>query len=55
MKKRTKTPKPDSLEIQEWDLSHHFGIFPNDISLTQNIGCAGGKKKKESSPKPTKD
>jgi plastocyanin domain-containing protein len=55
MKKKPESLKPESLEIQEWDLSHSFGILPNDISLTQNIGCVGGKKKKESSPKPNKD
>jgi len=55
MKKERKTPKPESTEIQEWDLSQPFGIFPDDISLTQNIGCVGGKKKKEPSVKPNKD
>jgi hypothetical protein len=55
MKKESKTPKPESTEIQEWDLSQPFGIFPDDISLTQNIGCVGGKKKKEPSVKPNKD
>jgi hypothetical protein len=55
MKKKPDSPKTESLEIQEWDLSQPFGIFPNDISLTQNIGCAGGKKKKESAQKPNKD
>jgi plastocyanin domain-containing protein len=55
MKKQPKAPKPESPEIQEWDLSQQHGIFPDDISLTQNIGCVGGKKKKESSSKPNKD
>jgi hypothetical protein len=34
----------------EWDLSEGFGIFPEGISLTQNIGCVGGKSKKPSEP-----
>jgi len=55
MKKSNKTPKPESDAIQEWDLNQKFGIFPDDISLTQNIGCVGGKKKKEPSPKANKD
>jgi hypothetical protein len=55
MKKQSKTPKSESPEIQEWDLSQSFGILPDDISLTQNIGCVGGKKKKEPSSKAKKD
>ncbi|MFT4855407.1 MAG: hypothetical protein ACI9UV_000640 [Algoriphagus sp.] len=55
MEKKSESPKPESLEIQEWDLSHPFGILPSDISLTQNIGCVGSKKIKESSSKLTKD
>lgn len=55
MKKESINPKPESPEIQEWDLSQSFGIFPEDISLTQNIGCVGGKKKKEPNVKPNKD
>lgn len=37
-------------EAEEWDLSQGMGIFPDDISLTQNIGCVGGKNKKELEP-----
>jgi hypothetical protein len=55
MKKENKTSKPESEEIQEWDLTQEFGIFPKDISLTQNIGCVGGKNKKGSSSNAKKD
>ncbi len=55
MKKESKNAKPGSPEIQEWDLNQSLGIFPDDISLTQNIGCVGGKKKKEPSSKAKKD
>ncbi len=44
--KKNKTEKPDP-EIEEWDLSTEMGILPKDIPFTQNIGCVGGKKKKE--------
>ncbi len=54
MKKENKTPKPELDEIQDWDLTEDFGIFPRDISLTQNIGCVGNKKK-EQAPKVKKD
>jgi hypothetical protein len=54
MKKVKKTPKPESDGIQDWDLTQDFGIFPKDISLTQNIGCVGSKRK-ENSPKVKKD
>lgn len=37
---------------QEWDLSQGMGILPEDISFTQNIGCVGGKPKKQEIPKP---
>lgn len=49
MKKENKTSKPELDEIQDWDLTQEFGIFPKDISLTQNIGCVGSKKKANSS------
>ncbi|GAB3227913.1 hypothetical protein J0A67_14890 [Algoriphagus aestuariicola] len=32
--------------VEEWDLSEGMGILPNDIGLTQNIGCVGGKNPK---------
>ncbi len=43
-------PKPQESEAEEWDLSQGMGIFPNDISLTQNIGCVSSKSKKEVKP-----
>lgn len=44
-------PKTQESEAEEWDLSQGMGIFPDDISLTQNIGCVGGSGKKPSSEK----
>jgi hypothetical protein len=38
----------------EWDLTEDFGLFPKDISLTQNIGCAGGKSSKSKKTNPDK-
>lgn len=50
-----KTSKNNKKTVQElaeeWDLSEGMGILPDDISLTQNIGCAGGKTKPIASPK----
>lgn len=51
MKKEKKILAPEVEEVQEWDLNQQFGIFPENINLTQNIGCVGGKKKKDSDPK----
>ena len=42
--------KTEESEAEEWDLSQGMGILPDDISLTQNIGCVGGKNKKEVKP-----
>ncbi|WP_187176641.1 hypothetical protein [Algoriphagus sp. AK58] len=42
---------PEEPMATEWDLSEGFGILPNDIPLTQNIGCVGGKPKKPDSSK----
>ncbi len=52
MKSKPENPK---LQVQEsvadeWDLSQGMGILPDDISLTQNIGCVSGKSKKEVKP-----
>jgi len=38
-----KKKKPEQEEASEWDLSEGMGILPDDISLTQNIGCVGSK------------
>jgi hypothetical protein len=49
MKSKPKNPIPQKREEQaeEWDLTQGMGIFPPDISLTQNIGCVGNKKEKQ--------
>ena len=46
-KKKSQTPKPNPEDFEEFDPREGFGIFPDDVSLTQNIGCVGGKKPKE--------
>ncbi len=52
MKSKPEKPKSkiQESEAEEWDLSQGMGIFPDDISLTQNIGCVGGQSKKEVKP-----
>jgi hypothetical protein len=35
----------DPIPIDEWDVSVGMGILPDYVSLTQNIGCGGGKTK----------
>lgn len=40
-----KQKKPAEL-AEEWDFSQGMGILPDDVPLTQNIGCAGGKSQK---------
>jgi hypothetical protein len=53
MKKNKKnTPKLPKEESLEWDLTEDFGLFPKDIPLTQNIGCAGGKPDKSKKDNP---
>ncbi len=37
--------KKDQTLAEEWDL-RGMGILPEDIALTQNIGCVGGKAQK---------
>lgn len=44
--KNKKSPEKET-EAEEWDLSKGMGILPEDISFTQNIGCVGGKTKKQ--------
>ncbi|MBM3426786.1 MAG: hypothetical protein FJX97_07320 [Bacteroidetes bacterium] len=50
---KSKLPKPLPPEPVEWDLSESFGILPQDLSLTHNLGCvrspAGKKETKPSS------
>lgn len=43
----TKKKAPIAEEPQEWDLEAGFGILPEDISLTQNLGCASSRPKKQ--------
>lgn len=47
--KNTKPKKTTHKEIEaeDWDISKGMGILPDDISFTQNIGCAGGKSKSQ--------
>jgi hypothetical protein len=44
--KKPLSQKPEE-QAEEWDLSQGMGIFPPDISHTQNIGCVGNKKEKQ--------
>jgi hypothetical protein len=41
-----KKQKPQKPLAEVWDFSEGMGILPVDISLTQNVGCVGGKDKK---------
>ncbi|SEG48375.1 hypothetical protein [Algoriphagus boritolerans] len=47
--KKQKSQKPPA---EEWDMREGMGILPDDIPLTQNIGCVGGKTKKSNTEKP---
>lgn len=46
MSKKKKRLIPEEFAT-EWDLSEGMGILPNDKSLSENIGCVGGKPKKK--------
>lgn len=48
MSKKKKPLLPEELAT-EWDLSEGMGILPKDKSLSDNIGCVGGKSKKKES------
>ncbi|WP_343848460.1 hypothetical protein [Algoriphagus jejuensis] len=37
-------------EVVAWDLSQKMGIIPDDVSLTQNIGCVRDKPRKADKP-----
>jgi hypothetical protein len=52
MKSKPEKPaeKIPETEAEEWDLRQGMGILPDDIPLTQNIGCVGSKSKKEAKP-----
>lgn len=45
-----KKKKPEQEEASEWDLTQGMGILPDDVPLTQNIGCVGGKPSKPEKP-----
>lgn len=49
--KKAKIPENEAHELEEWNPLEGHGIFPNGVSLTQNIGCAGGKNPKTNSKK----
>jgi hypothetical protein len=38
-------PVKKAPEPVEWDLSESFGIFPEGLALTHNLGCARAPKK----------
>ncbi len=42
-----KIKKKETPFAEEWDLSEGMGILPADIPFTQNVGCVGGKNKKQ--------
>lgn len=48
---KPKPPKPLPSEPVEWDLSEPFGILPQDLSLTHNLGCVRANSTKKE-PKP---
>ena len=50
-----KKQKPKDRHAEEWDLSEGMGILPDNLSLTQNIGCVGGKPKKSMTEKPKEE
>jgi|UPI0002A6D7DA hypothetical protein len=54
-KARKKQPSPPLAET--WDFSEGFGGIPENVSLTQNIGCASnsGNKGKKTSKKSSSD
>lgn len=36
---KSKPTKPLPPEPVEWDLSEPFGVLPQDLSITHNLGC----------------
>ena len=41
---KSKPTKPLPPEPVEWDLSESFGVLPQDLSLTHNLGCVRSPK-----------
>lgn len=50
-----KKPKKQLKEVEEWDLSQGMGILPDEVSLTQNIGCVGDRKAKPKNSDPNQE
>lgn len=51
-KQKSKEKNNGETYAEDWDLENGMGILPEDISLTQNIGCVGGRKKPTAKKKP---
>ncbi len=49
---KSKLTKPLPPEPVEWDLSESFGVLPQDLSLTHNMGCVRTNSTKKE-PKPS--
>jgi hypothetical protein len=53
---KPKSPKQTPPEPVEWDLSESFGVLPEGLSLTHNLGCARTpKSKKDINPSQLED
>lgn len=49
---KSKPPKPLPPEPVEWDLGEPFGVLPQELSLTHNLGCVRSPTvKKEAKPR----
>lgn len=44
--KEKKATQPEAFSA-DWDLIEEMGILPKNRSLTQNVGCVGGKSQKK--------
>jgi hypothetical protein len=51
-KQKTPIQMPES---DDWDFVKEMGIIPEDISLTQNIGCVGESRKNKPSKRSDKN
>ena len=49
---KSKLPKTLPPEPIEWDLSESFGVLPQDLPLTHNLGCVRSPSAKKE-PKPS--
>ena len=54
-KQKSKKKPNEEVYAEDWDLENGMGILPEDISLTQNIGCVGGGKKSKSNKSSNSD